>query len=166
MHVTVRLYRAVQAATILSLTGVLAIQSPVSSAQHNAAEFFHTREQLAYFEVYHIPHQGVLYRTAISLETLLAKKNADYVRIDSGNGEAVADLYQALTNTVTDSNAECSSDYVDARWAIVLNYNDQTREAIGFGPAYSCVRILSRKAPLVASDALLQYVMRNFLFMH
>lgn len=166
MHVIARIYRATQAATVLSVVGVLAIQGSVSAAQHNAAELFRSREQLAYFEVYHIPHQGALYRTAISLETLLAKKNADYVRIDSGNGEAVDDLYQALTNTVTDLNAECSSDYVDARWAIVLNYNDQTRQAIGFGPAYSCVRFLSRKAPVVASDALLRYVMRNFPFMH
>jgi len=99
---------------MLLLAAVFGVQSPASSAQHNVAELVRSREQLLYFEVYHTDTDA-LYRTAVSIESLLARKAADYVRIDSGNSEAVADLYRALANTVTDPKSACRSDHVDVR---------------------------------------------------
>jgi hypothetical protein len=158
--------RASYAAALVPLA-LLAIQGPAAAVQHSAVEFVKPRQQLAYFEVYHIRHENILYRAGVSLEALLAKSQVqDYVRIDGENREAVADLYQALTNTATEPTAECSSDSVDTRWAIVLHFRDQTKEAIGFGPAYLCIRILSRTAPVVATTALLKFVEKSFPFMH
>ena len=164
MHLMRFVYRRFLAA-MLSLACVLAVQSPVSPAQHNVAELVRSREQLLSFEVYHTATDA-LYRTAVSIESLLASKTADYVRIDSGNSEAVADLYRALANTATDPKSACRSDHIDVRWVIVMNYRDQTKDAIGIGQPYSCVQILSREAPVVASDGLLKYVQRNFPFMY
>lgn len=157
-------YRRPLAAAVLSLAGVLGAQSPVSAAQHNVAELVRTREQLLYFEVYHTDSRGVR-RTAVTITSLLGGET-DYVRVDNGNSEAVADLYQALMNTVIDPSSACRNSYVDVRWVIVMNYRDQTRDAIGIGQPYSCVQILSREAPAVASNGLLKYVQRNFPFMH
>lgn len=166
MHLTRLVCLSLLAAAMLSLDAAAAAKNLAPPSQHNAAGFFRTREQLTYFEVYHTDSRG-LYRTLVSLESLLAAKPDDYVRIDSGNSEAVGDLYHALADTVTDQASACKGDNVDVRWAIVLNYRDQTRDAIGIGQPYSCVKVLSRETPVVvASDTLLKYVKRNFPFMH
>jgi uncharacterized Fe-S cluster-containing radical SAM superfamily protein len=169
MHLIARRYGATKAALAAAcvLFGVLCIENTVSAAQHSATEFVKPREQLAYFEIYHMRDEGMLYRVAISLESLLTRQHVDdYVRIEASNTFAVSGLYETLNGTVFDSSIDCSTMHFDARWAIVLNYVDKTKDAIGFGPSSKCVHLLNRKEPIAASRTLFQYVQRNFPFMH
>jgi hypothetical protein len=166
MPLAARARRAIQLITsaILALLGIVAGQGPTMGAQHTLAEYFRPRQQLAFFEVYHIPDPISLYRSSVSLGQLLQMTPVnEYVRVDA-DSKAVADLYRALNDAVVDSGAECP-DRVDARWAIVLTYRDQTTEAVGFGPVGKCVQLLSRQDLVDISPALLKYVERDFPFM-
>jgi hypothetical protein len=168
MHLIARRYGATKAALAAAwvLFGVLCIANTVSAAQHSATEFVKPRERLAYFEIYHMRDEGMMYRVSISLESLMMQPVDDYVRIERSNTFAVSDLYETLNGTVFDSSIDCSTMHFDARWAIVLNYVDKTKDAIGFGPSSKCVHLLNRKEPIAASRTLFQYVQRNFPFMH
>lgn len=73
MHLIRLIYSIPLAAVVISLACLLAVQSRASSAQHNAAELFRPREQLAYFEIYHTDSRG-LYRTVVALESLISGK--------------------------------------------------------------------------------------------
>jgi hypothetical protein len=166
MPVAARVWRTIQliSVAILALFGVVAEQSPTMSAQRTLAEYFKPRQQLAFVEVYHIPDPISLYRSSVSLGQLLQMTPVhEYVRVDA-DSDAVADLYRALSEAVIDPRAECP-DRIDARWAIVLNYRDNTTEAVGFGPVGKCVQLLSQRDPVGISPALLNFVEHDFPFM-
>jgi hypothetical protein len=155
-----------QVVAVIFLFSLLGSGHTASGSQHNAGEYFRPREQLGYFEIYHI-ETNVLYRSGITLDRLIEGKPVDvYVRIRSNDTRAVSDLYQALNGTTINLTEGCSPNSPDMRWGIVLNYRDGTRDAIGFPASSSCAQILSKTEPVVASAALRIYVEHNFPFMH
>lgn len=135
------------------------------SPARKASAFAGPRERLTSFEIYHIP-DGNMYRSRISLNALISSFPAqDYARISAENSFAVDSLYQALDATILSPSIPCETNDIDARWAIVLNYKDHTKEAIGFNRVARCVQFLSRKEPTTATSGLVTFVDRTFGFM-
>ncbi len=115
--------------------------------------------------IYHIPDDA-LYRARISLDALISSIPAqDYARIKADNSYAVGSLYSALSDTILDPNTPCEANQVDVRWAIVLNYKDHTKEALGFNRVAKCVQFLSHPTASTATPGLVRYVDRTFGFM-
>ena len=169
MHLTVRRAGAVRTLLMAGsvVLAVFRIESSMAATDRSAADFVRPREQLAFFEIYHMRDQGMMYRKAISLDALLTMQPVDdYVRVQKANADAVGELYAALRGTTFESSTDCSAPLFDARWAIVLNYLDKSKDVIAFGPTSTCIRFASKKEPIGASRALLLYVQRTFPFMH
>jgi hypothetical protein len=136
--------------------------------QHRAIDLFHAKDQVDYVEVLHIAHVDTVYRSAILLGDLSSRglDAQDYVRIRARNFRAINDLYKALNNTAIGPNTRCDGGYpLDVRWAIVVNYVNHTKEAVGLDPLQNCIQILSIPAPFRSSPDLVRYVQRTFPFM-
>jgi hypothetical protein len=146
---------------VFSLTAVLTLQGQAAPSRHRLSEYFKPRAQLSYLEVYHAESNSIS-RIGSSVENLIAN-HTDYVKLDAhGGSSAIPELYRALDDT-TLGPANCSS--ADVRWAIVFNYTDKTREAVGFGRLYDCVELLTWDR-FAASRPLWDYVHATFPFMH
>lgn len=131
-----------------------------------AADFFKPQEQLESFEIYHLSDH-MEYYSEITLAALISSKPAprDYARIGNENRHAVDALYQGLNDTIVFLNTPCETRRLDVRWAIVLNYKDHTKDALGFNRLARCLQALSRQAPNVTTDGMVEYVDRTFGFM-
>jgi hypothetical protein len=139
--------------------------SEAFGSQRRLSEFVKPQQQLASFEVYHIRHRNVTYLTRITLEALVSRMSVqDYVRISAENTYASDSLYSAMEETLTNPDTSCPAS-PDVRWAIVLNYRNKTKDALGFGTLDNCVQVSSLSKPLATSSALLKFVQRMFPFM-
>ena len=157
---TLRVHRLL-AAGILAFLSVLAVQFQACASPGFLGRYFKPESQLKSVEVYHV-NSSTLVRAALNFSTLMStERSDDYVRFNRP-GSAVRDLYEALNGTVI-LDGTCGS--FDMRWAVVMTYRDQTREAVGFGPFYQCVEVLSTGERLAVSPALFEYVLRTFPFM-
>jgi hypothetical protein len=151
------------AALLVLLVSALIFAGATPAPHPKAADFFKPKEQLESFEVYHV---DAIYNHRITLQELISSMPArDYVRIRSDNYFAVDALYSGLDNTSINLNSPCDSTGPDVRWAIVLNYKDHTREAIGFDRIAYCLQVSSRQAPMPSTDGMVKFVDRTFGFM-
>ena len=145
---------------VLAFLAVLMVRSHVSAAPEVIGDYFKPQSQLKYVEVYHMDTRTEV-RAAVDFRTLISAEQADnYVRFN--RPDTMRDLYEALNGTVI---LDRTCDRFDMRWAIVLTYSDQTKEAVGFGRFYRCVKILSTGDQLAVSPGLFEYVLRTFPFM-
>lgn len=153
-------------ASLVLLVPAVILAGATPAPQWRAADFFKPREQLESFEVYHLSDH-MEYYSDITLEALISSKPAprDYARIGSENRYAVDALYQGLNDTVAFLNTPCETRRLDVRWAIVLNYKDHTKDALGFNRRARCLQVLSRQAPTATTDGMLEFVDRTFGFM-
>jgi hypothetical protein len=157
--------------SLLRSAVMLAILTPIpatAAATTHASESFGPKGTVAYFEVYHIAHVDVEYRSDITLQDLTSQRTSaqDYVRISAENFRAVDALYAALAITTVNKKEACEyQGPLDVRWAIVITYLNHTKEAIGFGATLNCVQVLSAPTSWRSSRGLLHYVERTFPFM-
>ena len=161
----VKIARSLRA--FLILFGPALILAGVTPApQGRVADFFKPQDQLESFEVYHVSDR-MLYYTDITLEELISSRPParDYARIRAENRYAVNALYSALNETVVFLAAPCDAHRIDVRWAIVFNYTDHTKAALGFNRLAHCVQLSSRKTPIAATTDLVEFVDRTFGFM-
>jgi hypothetical protein len=60
----------------------------------------------------------------------------------------------------------CEASRIDVRWAVALEYTDNTRELIGINRNVQCVQFQSRVLPVNASSIkLLNFMERTFPFL-
>ena len=148
------------------LVAAVILVGATPAPQWRASDFFKPREQLESFEVYHLSDH-LEYYSDITLEALISSKPAprDYARIGNENRYAVDALYHGLNDTVVFLHTPCETRKLDVRWAIVLNYKDHTKDALGFNRRARCLQLLSREAPTATTDGMLEFVDRTFGFM-
>lgn len=157
--------------SLRGLAVVLAVLTmPIAAAAttSHASDSFRPKGAVAYFEVYHIAHVDVEYRSPTALKELISRGTSvqDYVRISARNFRAVDGLYAALAITTVSKTQGCEyQGALDVRWGIVVTYADRTREAIGFDDTFDCVQVLSAPKSWRSSRGLLRYVERTFPFM-
>jgi hypothetical protein len=146
------------------LVPALGLQGAAPGSQRKVSDLLRQRQYLESFEVYHIS-DGAMYRARISLEALISSMPArDYAKISADNSFAIDSLYWGLNDTIV-FDGPCEGNDVDVRWAIVLNYRDHTKEALGFNRISNCLQLLSRKAPIATTSGLVAFVDRTFGFM-
>ena len=71
-------------------------------------QLFKPKEQVTYFEVYHIAHETTSHRTAIPLSEVISPSSQGYVRVSERNWRAVNALYDAFSKTGIDRGQECA----------------------------------------------------------
>jgi hypothetical protein len=154
-------------ATVFALLfPVLILADATPAPQAKAADFFKPREQLESFEVYHLSDH-MEYYSDITLDALISSKPAprDYVRIGNENRYAVDALYSELSDTILFLHTPCETRRLDVRWAIVLNYDDHTRAALGFNRLAHCLQFSTHREPIAATAGMVEFVDRTFGFM-
>jgi hypothetical protein len=135
--------------------------------QHHLSEYFQPARAVRQIELYHIEHRGTLYRAGITLNRLLEMRVQDYARISDDNAEVLDELYKAFDATSVFPERACGDSPLDVRWALVLTYTDGARDAVGISLTWPCIQLLSRTAPLTASnEQLLNFIQRTFPFTH
>ena len=145
---------------VLAFLAVLMVQFHANATPEVIGDYFKAQSQLKYVEVFHMDTMTET-RADVDFRTLISAEHADnYVRFN--RPDTMRDLYEALNGTVI---LDRTCDRFDMRWAIVLTYTDQTKEAVGFGRFYQCVKILSTGDRLAVSPGLFEYVLRTFPFM-
>jgi hypothetical protein len=130
-------------------------------------QLFKPKEQVAYFEIYHIAHESTSYRTAIPLSEVIRPSSQDYVRVSERNWRALDALYDAFSKTGIDRDLECPGrpEVLDVRWAIVVTYKDGSHDAVGFNDLRDCVQSSRSAKPWPSGRGLYVYAIQNFPFM-
>ena len=132
-----------------------------------ADELFKSKSSVAFFEVYHIAHESMLYRADVPLAAVISPSSQDYVRITERNWRAVDALYDGLAKTGIDRAADCPShsQTLDVRWAIVVTYKDGSHDAIGLNDLWDCVQMSTSPKAWRSGRGLYEYVIQTFPFM-
>lgn len=118
--------------------------------------------ELESFDVYHIS-ETTTRPLRITTETLVASKLA---RTDFLHITATREIRRVLSNTAL--TGVCRTQGIDVRWAIVLNFADDTHATIGFSTPdeAECVSIASERNDVSVSRDLFDYVSRTFGFLN
>lgn len=154
-----------------SLFVALALQPLCSGAQElsTADELFKAKDQVAFFEVYHIAHESTSYRTVVPLSEVISPSSQDYVRISERNWRAVDALYHAFSITPFERTSECPTHpkpfRLDVRWAIVVTYKDGSHDALGFNDLFDCIQSSGSPKAWRSGRGLFTYVVQTFPFM-
>ena len=154
-----------RATVFLALLGVVAPTLQLDAATGRLIDVVKPQDQLESFDVYHIPEAVAYDPSRINLADLLkgTSRDEDSAHVSADNLATIA-LYRSLQYTFFGSEP-CEVPHIDIRWAVVLNYRDHAREAIGFNRDVHCVQLLSRSTPTSSTPDLVRFVERTFGFM-
>ena len=153
---------------LFSIAITLLTQPVLATADLTGVDsLFKAKEQVAYFEVYHIAHESTSYRTAIPLSSVISPSSQDYVRVSERNWRAVNALYEAFSKTGVDRTQDCPGrpQIFDVRWAIVVTYKDGSRDAVGFNDLSDCIQSSRSAKAWPSGRGLFVYAIQNFPFM-
>ncbi|MBV8369020.1 MAG: hypothetical protein JO036_08885 [Candidatus Eremiobacteraeota bacterium] len=138
-----------------------------SAAETSVVAHFKPPAEVERFDVYH-KNEHAFYVITITVPMLLDDGYATHYVSVRDDEVAFAELYHAFESTTVRATARCPAD-IDARWLVVVTYEDKTKDGIGMSQLYNdglqCAQWLSSRETFAISDGLSQYLRKTFPFM-